>query len=88
MTRISPRVIQYVGRDNMEDSGRKLPSHAWPGGYPLYYVAGESTILCPDHANAEGEYGDEEITAADVNWEDPDLWCEHGHRIESAYAED
>jgi hypothetical protein len=28
------------------------------------------------------------VEALDVNWEDPDLFCDHcGNRIESAYAE-
>jgi hypothetical protein len=69
-------------------NNRGLPAYAWPGGYPMYYVTDEGTILCAEHANAEGDYTDELITAADVNWEDASLYCEHGERIESAYAED
>ena len=86
MTRIAPGVIAYVGADNMIDG--QLPAFAWPGGYPLFYVTGQASILCPAHANAEGAYSDELIVEGAVNWEDPDLYCEHGHRIESAYAED
>lgn len=66
----------------------KLPDYAWPGGYPLFYVTDQATVLCPTHANAEGDYDDEQITYAGVNWEDSSLECEHGHRIISAYAED
>lgn len=66
----------------------KLPAYAWPGGYPLFYLTDQNSILCPEHANVEDEYSDETLEAYDVNYEDSDLWCEHGHRIESAYAED
>lgn len=84
--RISPTLIQYVGKDNIIDG--MLPSYAWPGGYPLYYVTDRNTVLCPDHANNAADYADELIVAADVNWEDTSLWCEHGHLIAAAYDED
>ena len=83
--RIAPSVITYVGADNLTDG--KLPAYAWPGGYPLYYVTEQANVLCPEHANVENEFDDELITNGDVNWEDADLYCAHGHRIESAYAE-
>jgi len=25
----------------------RLESYAWPGGYPIYYLDGESSVLCP-----------------------------------------
>lgn len=85
-TRIAPSVIAHIGADNLIDG--QLPTFAWPGGYPIFYLTESDTVLCPDHANVESDFSDELITAADVNWEDADLYCEHGHRIESAYAED
>lgn len=85
MTRIAQSVIDYVGADNMTNG--TLPSYAWPGGYPIFYVTDQGTILCPEHANVEHEYNDELIVAADINYEDDSLYCEHGERIESAYAE-
>jgi len=90
MTRISQKVRDHVGEDNIIDG--QLPAYAWPGGYPLFYLAadeyGHTVVLCPEHANAEADYDDDEIVAADVNWEDTELSCEHGHKIESAYGED
>lgn len=79
-----------------DDDGR-LTAYAWPGGYPVYYVTADSGALCPDcarMAEAEGLAGDPEdpqwyIVAADINWEDADLYCDHcSERIESAYADD
>jgi hypothetical protein len=52
--------------------------------------------LCPTCANSQSEVGTDDetpadwrIVASDINYEDPDLYCDHCHqRIESAYAED
>lgn len=85
--RISHPALASVQPVNISEDG-KLPAFAWPGGYPLFYVTEQNTILCPEHASVESDYNDELISAVDVNWEDPELYCEHGERIESAYAED
>lgn len=71
--------------------------YAWPGGYPLYYMTADCGVLCPLCVDAEAEViaeadatNDEQwrLIAADVNWEDPRLYCDHcDERIESAYAE-
>ena len=71
---------------------------AWPGGYPLFLVANDGGALCIDcsrteyrqiaHDTVKGWRTGWDITGADVNWEDPDLTCDHcGEHIESAYAE-
>ena len=74
--------------------------YAWPGGYPMYLVMMDGESLCMDCAKTEyrqiaraNRYGDRydgwATVGADVNWEDPELYCAHcGKRIESAYAED
>lgn len=82
------------------DDDSKLITYAWPGGYPAYYVTEDGGVLCPECARmAEREdlsLVDENggidaqwhIVAADINWEDADLYCDHCYtRIESAYAE-
>ena len=71
--------------------------YAWPGGYPLFYLTADDGVLCPACVEAEveaiaGAESDEDdqwrIVAADVNWEDSYLYCDHcNERIESAYAE-
>jgi hypothetical protein len=74
----------------------KLPSYAWPGGYPLSYLMNDCEVLCPDCANDptnpvhEGGQADGwRIEGYDINYEDPSLFCAHcNKRIESAYAED
>ncbi len=45
-------------------------------------------MRCPDCANGEPDNEGDEIVACDANWEDPDMFCDCGERIESAYAED
>lgn len=77
---------------NIRDSDGLLPLYAWPGGYPLFYLAKDNGVLCPTCANQfhpERDNEQLEAIACDVNWEDPSLFCEHcNKRIESAYAED
>lgn len=63
----------------------KLRSFTSIGGYPLFYVT-KGSCLCPDCATDNDQ--NDPIVAADVNWENPDLYCDEcSARIESAYAE-
>lgn len=71
------------------------PACAWPGGYPIFYVVKDMGILCPHCANNELnrtiDPDDDQfyVVAADINEEDPDLFCDHcGKQIESAYGEE
>ena len=73
---------------------------AWPGGYPIYFVTSDGAALSFKAVRQEWRNivsahlqndtrGGWHIAGADINWEDPDLYCDHtGERIESAYAED
>jgi hypothetical protein len=73
-------------KDYRDDTG-KLESYAWPGGYPLFYLADDGSVFCPSCAN-QGD-AEPEITGADVNWEDASLFCDGcGNQILSAYGED
>lgn len=74
-----------------------LMHYAWPGGYPIFYVVADGGVLCPEcarMAEAEGLANDSEdeqwyIVAADVNYEDEQLFCDHCYaHIPSAYGED
>lgn len=70
-----------------------LASWAWPGGYPIYYLDGNSQVLCPKCANKADkdpdEWDDWKAQAAGINYEDSALYCDNcSERIESAYAED
>lgn len=74
--------------------------YAWPGCYPMYFVTVDGCALCFKCARAEWRLivgahllrayrSGWSIVGVDVNWEDPDLYCDHcGGRVESAYAED
>jgi len=69
------------------DDNGKLISFAWPGGYPVFYLDKENSVLCPDCANRDVDQS-QEVIAADVNWEDSALYCDDcSKRIESAYNE-
>lgn len=75
-----------------EDNNGQLPAFAWPGGYPIYYLAKDNGVLCPKCANDFKPERDTEEqlkpVAWDVYWEGPVMQCEHcGVEIESAYGD-
>jgi hypothetical protein len=90
-----------VVKMSVEDFDRELEAgpHVWPGGYPKFFITSDSAALsfkaAEDNADTireaiRDEYrGGWRVVAVDVNWEDPDLYCDHtGKRIESGYVED
>ena len=71
--------------------------YVWPGGYPCYFITSDGAALSFDSVKAEyrnvlsavREQLDDgwRVVAVDINYEDPDLYCDHsGEPIESAYA--
>jgi len=87
LARLAPNM-----RELADPKDGTLPAYAWPGGYPMFYVTSRDEVCCTrcanDPATPLSSYGDETIVAGDANWENPELYCECGDRIESAYAED
>lgn len=84
-----------MNRINITDDLRlddgTLPAYEWPGGYPIFYLASDSGLLCPKCANEYTPERDNEKQLKpvlyDVNFEDDYLFCEHCNtRIESAYG--
>ena len=79
-------------RPHVNEKTGKLYGYSNVGCYPIFYVGeeryrkGSLVILCPECASDPS--GEEKIVDCDANWEDPNLFCECGKRIESAYAED
>lgn len=72
--------------------------YAWPGGYPKYILMSDGGALSINavrdnwreicRATLAGYRDGWKAECVDINWEDPDLYCDHtGNRIESAYAE-
>lgn len=70
-----------------------------PGCYPVFLLTSDAACLCMSCARAEYRSISHamrhrlndgwRVVAADINWEDPELYCDHcSGRIESAYAED
>jgi hypothetical protein len=73
--------------------------YAWPGGYPMYFVANDGEALSFEavkenyreifSATKNKENNGWRIVGVDVNWEDENLYCSHtGNKIESAYGDD
>jgi hypothetical protein len=72
---------------------------AWPGGYPLYFIAGDGEPLSFESvrenfreiigAFLQGyRHSEWYVRGCEINWEDADLTCAHsGEPIESAYGE-
>lgn len=92
--------MRYTNASLRRRNDGTLPTYAWPGGYPLYYVQrnihtrGEF-IVCPSCARATdgdpaySDYDDYMIVAGEVNWGDVDLHCEACRdRIPSAYEKE
>ena len=74
--------------------------YAWPGGYPMFAVCADGGALSHKAVidnyriiyratQNKGTDRQWEVVGVDINWEDPDLYCDHtGQRIESAYCEE
>jgi hypothetical protein len=76
-----------------------LPAYAWPGGYPVYYLAADGEVICPECANANlaqidgaikagprSGWDDWRLVASDVNYEDAHMTCAHCNKgIPCAY---
>lgn len=82
--------------DKLRDDKGLLPTYAWPGGYPIYYLTADCGVLCPACANGPDAVrtclcpGDKQwcLIAHAVHYEGPPLPCDHcGALIESAYGD-
>jgi hypothetical protein len=76
----------------IRQSDGKLPAYAWPGGYPIVYMAKDNGILCPRCANEyelERDNSEQlEPVAYFVHYEGPAEQCENCNAlIESAYGD-
>jgi hypothetical protein len=70
----------------------KVPSYAFPGGYPLfYYIESDDGRFhsCPSCVNQNRIGRNVDCCKAYINYEDDTLYCEVCEKqIESAYGED
>jgi hypothetical protein len=76
----------------IRQSDGKLPAYAWPGGYPIVYMAEDNGILCPKCANEYVPERDNQdqlrAVAYFVHYEGPAEQCENCNvLIESAYGD-
>ena len=67
----------------------ELPYVSKIGAYPLFYVA-KGEVICPTCANeiikgtANYDIEADDIEEVAVNWEDTELYCKNGHKIDCA----
>ena len=73
--------------------------YAWPGGYPVYFVASDGEALSFDTVKKNyrevlyamkyfGDFSGWNVVGVDINYENENLICAHsGKKIESAYGE-
>lgn len=80
----------------LSNNNGRLPNYLTKAYYPVYYTTIQGLVLCPHCANLilQGEtfVGEKRIIADDlddckINWDNYNLKCEHGHKIESATIE-
>jgi hypothetical protein len=69
-----------------------LPAYAWPGGYPMFYLDRENSVLCAKCASKSLADADEvpqfRPVAADIHYEGPSMLCgQCSAEIESAYGD-
>lgn len=77
-----PKDLQKLRQEN----DGKLPSFAWPGGYPLIYATKSATILCPECATNNND-SDDPINKWWIHYEgEPEVCEECNVEIESAYG--
>ena len=79
-----------VARELPRDEDGRLSKWGWPGGYPLYYLDGDGSVLCADCARKSdedvGEVPQFKPQAAGGNWEEGGLHCDQcGKAIEAAF---
>ena len=85
---ITAQALTQVGLTSIVATN--LPAHAWPGGYPLFYLdldnhgavcASCATRIAQDDPHAA-------IVACDINWEDDTLYCDEcNSKIPCAYQD-
>ena len=81
------------------DFGRALKAgpFAWPGGYPVFFVCSDGEALSFQDARENAalicsairdrDNTGWRVVAAEINWEDGDLYSAHsGRKIEAAYV--
>lgn len=69
-----------------DERTKELPAYAWPGGYPILYLANGHEVICPKCANDLDKQL--RLTGSGVHWEGPPDECEEcGAEIESAYGD-
>lgn len=99
MSQPAHRALPSITTPELKQALRAGP-YAWPGGYPLYFLAADGSALSFEAVHGEirqvmyalrhpGTDRDWQIVAVTVNWEDSDLFCAHtGQLIPCAYSDD
>jgi hypothetical protein len=78
--------------DIQRNSDGKLPAYARAGGYPIYYLDRENSVMCADCATKSADDPDEiekfKPESYGIHYEGPVINCDQcGAEIESAYGD-
>jgi hypothetical protein len=101
----TPVRVQFEGHVSRITKPREVAAslragkYAWPGGYPLYFIAADGAALCFDCTRKEFGRIARSMIARDrdgwaiegcaANYEDQDCYCAHcNRRIDPAYDMD
>lgn len=82
---MNPKLAELISMNEGE-----LPSFITEDLYPVYYLTRKGEILCPTCANlvlkgkAKGQILADDLEDFRLNWDNYDLKCKYGHKIESA----
>lgn len=78
-----------------DDNDGKFPAYAWPGGYPIIYIANDGETVCADcmndPSNADWAFdkdSHDRVVGWDIYYEGPPEHCVNCNaEIESAYGD-
>lgn len=78
--------------DDIRMRDGSLPPATMPGLYPIVYLDGQGSTLCPDCANADdgdpSVWPDQQPRDWYIYYEGPAIYCDEcGEAIESAYGD-
>ena len=78
--------VQRLSAEQRSDG--QLPAHAFPGGYPIFYMDQDNSVLCPTCAQKDKEDSYYVIKEYAINEENEDLFCDEcSKQIESAWGD-
>ena len=78
--------IKKLAEEQRSDG--KLPSYAFPGGYPIFYLDQDDSCLCSECAQKDKDDSYYVIKEYEINEENEELFCDEcSKHIDSAWGD-